>query len=101
MHDWKVELISNIVHERQLALLYSGYEVKYLHRIEFELRRELVSSSHEATTTRLEDHEEVHVRTAADSVDDRPPSRGSSYQYMSCYNYNYYTGKIYKSSPST
>lgn len=61
----------------------------------------LVSPPREATTARPEDHEEVHARTAADSVNDRPPSRGSSYQYMSCYNYNYYTGKIYKLSPST
>ncbi len=51
-------------------------ELRLVHK--GSLRRVLVSSSREATITRPEDHEEVHARTAADEVNDRPPSRGSS-----------------------
>ena len=43
------------------------------------LRRVLVSSAQNAATTRLEDHEEVHARTAADGVGSHPPSRNKQY----------------------
>ena len=44
----------------------------------------MVSSAHVSTTTRPEDHEEVHARIAIDNVNDRPPSRNSRKTKSAC-----------------